>query len=328
MIDDQIETISDGDALRMLADTFGDIEAVQWGGEMSTAVVNLVMAGHELFPLWPRGKTPRIAKAAGGRGVLDATDDLDQLLAWWSRWPDANIGCRVPAGLVVVDIDPRKGGMDTWNKLVAGRTLPATRTTISGRDDGGVHLWWRHPGGDLVGSLGDGIDTRTRGHYVVVPPSIHDTTGNPYRWADPVAGPAVPPSWLARALRKKPAVPKPALVATAQPAGYDGDSPADWYCGATTWADVLEPHGWSLVNGDGDGDGSGWKHPTASSPLSATVRHGLLFVYSPNTPLPVTEAGNPNGLTRFRVWALLDHSGDMSAAAKAAMTQRNTGWVK
>jgi hypothetical protein len=42
-----------------------------------------------------------------------------------------------------------------------------------------------------------------------------------------------------------------------------------------------------------------------------------LFVYSPNTPFDVTEAGHPKGYTKFKAYAILNHAGDMSAAARA-----------
>jgi hypothetical protein len=42
-----------------------------------------------------------------------------------------------------------------------------------------------------------------------------------------------------------------------------------------------------------------------------------LFVYSPNTPFTVTTPGDPHGYTRFRAYAVLEHGGDLSAAARA-----------
>jgi hypothetical protein len=58
-------------------------------------------------------------------------------------------------------------------------------------------------------------------------------------------------------------------------------------------------------------------HPTATAKWSATIRHGLLFAYSTNTPFAVTEAGNAKGYTKFRAHAVLNHDGDLSAAARA-----------
>ena len=60
-----------------------------------------------------------------------------------------------------------------------------------------------------------------------------------------------------------------------------------------------------------------WLHPTATSSCSATIRNGCLFVYSTNTVFDVTEPGNPHGYTKFRAFAVLDHGGNMSAAARA-----------
>ena len=48
--------------------------------------------GWPVFPLRPGEKVPLIAKAAGGNGVHDATTDPDQIRAWWTKHPTANIG--------------------------------------------------------------------------------------------------------------------------------------------------------------------------------------------------------------------------------------------
>jgi hypothetical protein len=92
---------------------------------------------------------------------------------------------------------------------------------------------------------------------------------------------------------------------------------ADEYCASASWADILVPHGWQCRDHSGDADGSRWLHPRATSPCSATVRHGCLFVWSTNTPFEVSEPSNPRGYTRFRALSVLNHSGDMSAAARA-----------
>ena len=114
------------------------------------------------------------------------------------------------------------------------------------------------------------------------------------------------PRWLANLLAPEPAAPRH----THQPKTYEGDSVADAYCAAHTWADVLEPHGWIEVRG-------GWRHPTATAALSASVTNDVMFVYSSNTAFEVTEAGRPHGYTKFRAYAVLNHSGDLSAAARA-----------
>ena len=74
--------------------------------------------------------------------------------------------------------------------------------------------------------------------------------------------------------------------------------------------------------GDGDSDGSKWRHPTATSAEPASIRRGCLFVYSPNTVFEPTAAENPHGYTRYRAYAMLEHGGDLAAAARAARTMR------
>ena len=64
-------------------------------------------------------------------------------------------------------------------------------------------------------------------------------------------------------------------------------------------------------------DGARWRHPGATNPKSATLRHGLLFVYSAATPFQPTEAGAPRGYSRFRAYAVLEHGGDLRAATRA-----------
>ncbi len=97
-----------------------------------------------------------------------------------------------------------------------------------------------------------------------------------------------------------------------------GDSIADWYTEAHTWWDVLGPHGWDAL----DPDGTRWRHPAATSALSATVAHDLLFVYSTSTRFEPTGGGDCHGYTRFRAWATLEHGGDLSAAARVARQLR------
>lgn len=291
--------------------------------------------GLEVFPASPADKAPLC-----DNGLYDATTNPDTIRAWWRRHPDALIACRVPDDVVILDIDPRHGGSDTWAALcdAYGDTTPA-RWHASGRGDGGQHHWWRHPGGRLnVRKLNDfartagvghptgkrgwtgGIDILHHGHrYTILPPSPHPETGQPYQWG-PKTTPAPMPGWLAALLTADPPEPaaEPALRVV-----KDDDSIADWFTANHTWRDILAPEGWHLVDGDGDSDGSAWRHPNATAAQSATIRHGCLFVYSPNTDFDVTESGDPHGYTRFRAWALLEHDGNLTAAAAAAYELRD-----
>ena len=67
---------------------------------------------------------------------------------WWTaaaRCPQS--AAEYPKDVVVLDIDPRHDGHDTWDTIVAGHDLPVTRRHASGRNDGGFHIWFRNPNG-------------------------------------------------------------------------------------------------------------------------------------------------------------------------------------
>lgn len=115
------------------------------------------------------------------RGAHDAACDEAAIRAWWTQWPDANIGMTLE-GLAVVDVDPRNGGDDALTALQAkhGR-LPETATALTG--GGGQHYLYRvAESRRLPGKLGDGIDLKHGpGAYIVVAPSIH-ASGVAYCW--------------------------------------------------------------------------------------------------------------------------------------------------
>lgn len=294
--------------------------------DIGTHAIEWAVNGWRVFPL--RGKVPAIsAKTAGGRGLLDATTNIAQISQWWGgRYAGCNIGAPVPESMFVIDIDPYHGGEEHLTKLEAEHgKLPSTYMHLSGRMDGGRHLFFRHPGGELtsVRLLRTGIDLRTHKNYTVLPPSIHPDTGLPYVMVE--APVAAPPSWLIELVRPEkpahritPARPRSSLHG--QHSGTFSGSLADNYSRSATWAEILMPHGWSYLNGDDpDADGTKWAHPTATAKWSATIKNGCLFVYSTNTPFQVTEPRNAKGYTKFRAYAVLNHGGDMSAAARALM---------
>ncbi len=80
--------------------------------------------------------------------------------------------------------------------------LPPTLTAWSGRNDGGRHLYFLRPAGELTSTrLPAGVDLKKNG-CCIVPPSIHPVTGQPYRWEHHPA--AAPPYTLRDLLRPPP----------------------------------------------------------------------------------------------------------------------------
>ncbi len=99
-------------------------------------------------------------------GLISASTDPGLIQRWWNRWPGSNIAGRtgVGFGLVIVDADLAKGGVDTWQELQDIHGPVETLTTLTG--DGGNHFIFQDPGIELKGDanvLGPGLDTRGQG---------------------------------------------------------------------------------------------------------------------------------------------------------------------
>jgi hypothetical protein len=168
--------------------------------EMLTAALDYAANGWKVLPCeadGPDAKSPWI-----NRGWHGASADPEVIKHWWGEKPDALIGAVVPDALAVLDLDPRNGGSLRSLWQVTG-PLPPTLTCWSGRNDGGHHLYFMRPAGDLTGRrLPAGIDLKDGGKgYCIMPPSIHPATGLPYVWeTHPIA---VMPGSL-RALLRRP----------------------------------------------------------------------------------------------------------------------------
>lgn len=129
-------------------------------------------------------------------GKDDATTDVAQVAEWVARWPWANWGIRPPAGLIVLDVDPRNGGDTELGALASEHgQLPETLTARTG--GGGLHIWLAYTG-RTRGQLCPGVDVKTSAGYVVAPPSLH-ASGDRYSWVNQL--PVVrAPSWVRRRL--------------------------------------------------------------------------------------------------------------------------------
>lgn len=130
-------------------------------------------------------------------GFHSATTDPEVIRQWWAI-ADYNLGmCPEDAGLCVIDPDGEAGKL--WLHSVE---LPSTRTVATAHD--GRHLYFEGSLASTVGKLAPKVDTRGRGGYVLVPPSIVD--GKPYRVVDDTP-PAPLPEWVASLAASRELVP-------------------------------------------------------------------------------------------------------------------------
>lgn len=137
------------------------------------------------------------------QGFKDATRDPERIRAWWTEWPDANIGIATgaPSGVIVVDVDEglkpdgtKKNGEEVLRALEASHgKLPAAPVVRTG--SGGRHLYFSHPGGTVPGKNAafPCIDIKSDGGYVLAPPSVN--ASGAYAWTDVVPMPAMP-AWV------------------------------------------------------------------------------------------------------------------------------------
>lgn len=199
------------------------------------------LLGWAVLPLAPGAKKP--AGWLVPNGFHDATTDPATIREWWTQCPDAGVGIACKAsGLVVIDIDPRNGGMATIEALEAQHG-PMASDVLAYTGGGGEHrVFAAGLVENLPGKLGPGVDVKADG-YIAVEPTLHPS-GRVYGWeasSDPLQGavPSTLPGWVRDMARTVPAVvpapeiahqidPRRAADAAAALAHIDGDDRDTW----------------------------------------------------------------------------------------------------
>jgi hypothetical protein len=278
------------------------------------AALGYARRGIRVIPITPRSKIPLI-----DAWPTQATSDETTIRAWWQRWPDAGIGIATgKAGrrqFFVLDIDDKNGknGSDTLAELETQHgKLPDTVTVLTG--SGGRHLYFTTTveiRNDAGKRLGEGLDIRGEGGYVVAPPSTHEN-GHTYQFEDGYAigdlTPADAPGWLMHRLTTQPKI-DPAKPRDHDDFLHDPNLPSSRYDAAHTWQQLLEADGWKFAYTH---DGTDyWTRPGKDRGVSASVNHNgndALIVFSTNAPVP------EGGYTRFGYYAQTRHGGDWKKA--------------
>lgn len=156
--------------------------------------------GWSVFPC--AGKQPLTPDGFKGASALPGGVE-----AMWQAHPQANVGWALPTGWFALDVDPRHGGDVSLLELQREHEpLPWTLRAKTG--GGGEHWIYRVPAGVEIRQMAGfrpGLDTRLGGRgYLLVAPSIHPETRQPYRWYVEVE-PTEPPAWLIEIIRAPPA---------------------------------------------------------------------------------------------------------------------------
>lgn len=159
------------------------------------AALQYASMGWKVFPIEENGKRPRISTRDGGKGVHDATTDRQTIETWLARFPNANLGYHTEENWVL-DIDVKNNGPASLEGLI--RTYgPIPETLRASTPSSGTHYYWRTPRGVYVSNragIMPGLDSRSRGGYVLLPPSSIDGTEYAFEnWGTKIAE---APDWL------------------------------------------------------------------------------------------------------------------------------------
>ena len=147
--------------------------------------------GFYLFPIRPNQKEPM----QGFKWKLMSSNSVATVDEWLERFPEHNwaVDCG-KSGLLVVDVDV-KGGKDGARTLLDLQEqhgdLPATATQRT--PSGGIHHLFSGKGATNAGVLGEGLDLRSVGGYIVIAPSCVE--GSDYEY-DPYQVIAPAPEWI------------------------------------------------------------------------------------------------------------------------------------
>ena len=176
--------------------------------EALTAALRYAARGWRVFPVHAMGagrcSCGKVVCPSPGKhprtpnGVKDATTDPATVRQWWQQWPAANVAIATGAGLMVLDIDPDKGGDESLEDLQRVGRLPETLEVMTGGGGRHYYLETREAVSNSASKLGPGLDIRGAGGYVVAPPSNH-ASGGRYEWeglTDGVGALGVAPGWL------------------------------------------------------------------------------------------------------------------------------------
>lgn len=207
--------------------------------EMLHFALDYAHRGFPVFPCNPASKRPLTEadidpvsgkQIEGTGGFKKASCDMQQIKAWWGKWPGAMIGIPMGArsGVWAIDPDAPKppsniDGRQNWAELKiknGGHAHTHTHDTPGG----GQHiLFVYHPDKPITnregGLAGLGINVRGEGGYIIAPPSMA-ANGKRYEYAEPldVFHFAEAPDWLYDLILTKPPISKQAAARVQPPA--------------------------------------------------------------------------------------------------------------
>jgi hypothetical protein len=264
----------------------------------------------------------------------------EELLTWFSNAEGVGVICgKVSGNLEMLELEGRAvadklhldlkemahnaGLSDVWDRINNGY--------VEVTPSGGLH-WLYRIDGEVPGNTklarrpgeNGGIDvlaeTRGEGGFVIVAPTNGTCHPSGGKWEMLVGGPASIPTLtvaerneLHRLFMTFDAIPKQDII-TEDIKPKTGLTPGDDYNAKVSWDQILEPLGWKKNYTNRDGVTT-WTRPGKVYGVSASTNFAgtdKFYVFSSSTIFEPERS-----YSKFAVYALSEHNGDFSEAAKA-----------
>ena len=161
--------------------------------DMKEAIKDYTERGWKIFPVEQNSKLPAKRETGVRLSYQEATNDLNALVPYFERYPNANLGLNlIESGLVCIDVDDYKTDCK-FQEFMIGKEMPPT--LIQKSASGGTHYLFR---ADQVeqfpGEMCSQVDIKHKG-YILIEPSKID--GKAYTWQTD-DDPAPVPQWVPR----------------------------------------------------------------------------------------------------------------------------------
>ena len=300
-------------------------------------------AGYSVLPPLMDGSKAPLAQGGTWKTFQTERASREQVGRWYARGQDGAGVCTGYGNLEMFEFDDRHT-YDLY--LEAARHLGISdvvghveETYCEDTPSGGVHWFWRTDAGQGNRKLARRpatpdelerepnkpirtlIETKGVGGYGIIAPSggrVHPSGGTyALRSGKPSSIITITPEERADMFRLAKAFDRMPKVLMSEPRAAssvaDGTRPGDVFNMRAVWADILGPHGWTPVY-QTDG-ATHWRRPGKARGTSATTDYAdssLLYVFSSSTPFEPER-----GYSKFSAYALLEHDGDFTAAARA-----------
>jgi hypothetical protein len=301
--------------------------------------LELANEGISVVPVATDGsKRPALAS---WREYQERIANSEELVTWFSEAEGVGVICgKVSGNLEMLELEGRavaqkmhvelkelafaSGLGDVWQRINQGYV----ETTPSG----GIH-WLYRIDGEVPGNTklarrpgeNGGIDvlaeTRGEGGFVIVAPTNGTCHPSGGKWEILGGSPASIPTLtvperneLHRLFMTFDAIPKQEYINEDLKPKAEGLTPGDDYNAKVTWEQILEPLGWKKIITESNGT-TKWCRPGKEFGISATSNHGgtdKFYVFSSSTIFEPERS-----YSKFAVFALVEHQGDFSAAARA-----------